>query len=314
MEEVGESSPEDLFSFQIESQNSIYSVIESILSCCFSRIQEKAILSDIKRVSSQIFMEEIKTNAIFSSFHLGSPLSSVMLDEDLELPPPDSWSCGIITIRDPDTVEIRSDVLVKRDFAPATKRNVEISHKVEISKKILQKTQSQLLNSTRFKPRVAKPDAIHDKSMCTPAQALTKSIDATRKQQSSMAKNITVDSEFNVIPIVEPKSLNGLIVPKVATKKLRNDDSSQPSRRKGYQISKQKATKSRKANVALISSDAPTFDEDAPEFTTDKVIPSNGVTIKEGSYIKSKPKIDKEEKMTKQQYEAYIHELQKPNK
>jgi hypothetical protein len=126
-------------------------------------------------------------------------------------------------------------------------------------------------------------------------------------------KTITVDSDFTVIPITEPKGLPpALIVPKVTTRAIKGSKQTvtvtavRPKRA----IVSRTEPKKKKQQVSLLTPDLPSFDEEVAAVSySDKFVCAAGVTFKDGNMIKSRPPVTNTVQMTRLQYDAYLEEM-----
>jgi hypothetical protein len=145
------------------------------------------------------------------------------------------------------------------------------------------------------------------------AERITKAFEEARKRATSAMKAITVDSDFSVIAITEPKGLPpALIVPKVTTRArppprpVATVVSSRPRRA----IVSRNEPKKRKQQQPLLQPDVPAFDEEVAAISySERFVCAPGVTFNDGITVKSRPQITNTAQMTRVQYEAYLDEM-----
>jgi hypothetical protein len=125
-------------------------------------------------------------------------------------------------------------------------------------------------------------------------------------------KAITVDADFTVIQIAEPKGLPpALIVPKVATRARpppRAAAAAAAARPARPPPPKKDAKRRRVAPLLL--PDAPLFDEEVAAISySERFVCAPGVTFKDGGTVKSRPPVANTAQMTRAQYDAYLEEM-----
>jgi hypothetical protein len=151
----------------------------------------------------------------------------------------------------------------------------------------------------------------------TEAQIITKAFEEARKKTNSAMKAVTVDSDFTVIQINEPKGLPpALIVPAVSTKSKAQPPKAPPTTAAVPRVTRpvvsRKEMKKRRPNTALVQADVPIFDEEVANISySDKFVCSPGVTFKDGTIVKSRPPVVNTAQMTRAQYHTYLEEMKK---
>jgi hypothetical protein len=129
-------------------------------------------------------------------------------------------------------------------------------------------------------------------------------------------KAVTVDADFNVIQIQEPKGLPpNLIVPKIAgrkgAKEEREKGSSISGRSVRVTILKPEPPK-RKLPQRIVEVEQPKFDNEITEATfADKIVCAPGVTFRDGIVVKSRPPQNNANQLTRTQYEEYLKEMKR---
>ncbi|OHT08348.1 hypothetical protein TRFO_04988 [Tritrichomonas foetus] len=189
----------------------------------------------------------------------------------------------------------------------------KLSQVSSVSKKAMKSANAT--KSSKFNPTKTKPAKPAGESVL-----IQKIFEETKKNTN---KNITIDSDFNIIEVAENKILaSSLIVPKVATKKSPKIDSVvKKPLNKGKGISTyskvrsslgvSKKTTKKRTLPKLIEADSPIFDDETTQGDiTDVFECAPGVTLKDGSFVKSKSKPLKPNEFTRAQYNDYITQIQ----
>jgi hypothetical protein len=153
----------------------------------------------------------------------------------------------------------------------------------------------------------------------TEAQIITKAFEEARKKTNSSMKAVTVDSDFAVIQINEPKGLPpALIIPSVSTKskappvKVSAGASIPVVPRVTRPTVSRSQPKKRRPQTVLVQPDLPKFDEEVANISyADKFVCAPGVTFKDGSTLKSRPPLVNNSQMTKAQYAVYLEEMKR---
>jgi hypothetical protein len=136
-----------------------------------------------------------------------------------------------------------------------------------------------------------------------------------RRQTSNPNAKVTLDTDLTVISVAEPKSFGpALVVPKITAKNPARTDSVQLLPRRVARKPPEKAiaaARKRRAQLSrLVEPDVPAFDEMASDITIgERVLCAPGVTLREGTLVKSKPRDRNPGLMTMSQYEEYIKQL-----
>jgi hypothetical protein len=149
----------------------------------------------------------------------------------------------------------------------------------------------------------------------TDAEKITRAFEEARKRTNVAMKAITVDSDFSVIQINEPKGLPpALIVPKVTTK------ARAPPRQTATSVlrparappPRPEAKKRRRPQSMLIVPDVPSFDDEVAGISySDRFVCAPGVTFRDGTVVKTRPQAVNTTQMTRTQYETYLEEMKK---
>jgi hypothetical protein len=141
-----------------------------------------------------------------------------------------------------------------------------------------------------------------------------KTFEEIRKRSTTTTKAVTVDADFQVIPIQEPKGLPpSLIVPRVAAKKAVKDEKpAAASVRTARPAIRRPEAAKRKPPAKVLEVDAPKFDTEMAEVTfADKIICAPGVTFRDGNAVKSRPPLTNANQLTRAQYEEYLAEMKR---
>ena len=321
----------DVFKIQIETQKCIQEIINVLINDSYSIIRDKKLDEKKNSYAASTLSKELLINASFALFELGPQIESVEADEDLELPKPDQWCSGVIEFVKPEEIHYRTNELPERN--PPTEKNKKEKEK-KISKTVIQtnktvsdssaksttrrnqqkQARSSSINSNLiqqpisndFHQEISKPQVPH-------STALVNKYESFKKQMMNAGKNFTVDSEMNVIPINDPKiASNLLIVPRVTAKKANKPvdmaQTQQKKARSNIQLSRP-LRKRHNPTSKLIPTDQPIFDNDIPDVSADHFIIKPGVTIKDGTMVKSAPLSFQTNKYTRNQYNEYVQQI-----
>jgi hypothetical protein len=120
--------------------------------------------------------------------------------------------------------------------------------------------------------------------------------------------------DLNIIQIQEPRIFGGaLIVPKVGGQRSRKPSEivGQPPKRAGRIVTeKVKAVARKKLRQGFVEPDLPIFEELNEGVVIERVVCAPGVTLRNGSIMKSKPRQQKSGMITLAQYEDYRKKLE----
>ncbi|KAH0785544.1 hypothetical protein GPJ56_010565 [Histomonas meleagridis] len=301
-----------------ETNNAIYEVIDKIINDCSEIIYKKYIQTQLIPYASRTIAEELLVNASWTMIPIYDENINAEPDEDLELPPIDEWAGGVLPIREQsDLTCLRCSVTPQRDTRK-TPRTIH-STRTQSGQPFPEKLTSKDINKTplTFTSRsFQKKDSSHTKTETKPhlteAQIITKAFEEAKKKTKSPMKSITVDSNFSVIQINEPKTLPPtIIVPKVSiTKPVKPTQAIHANRHSTQQ--REKPMKRRKSQTKLLEQDNPVFDEEITDIPFDhKFVCSPGVTLKDGNFVKSKAPQANNLQLTRAQFEQYLDEMKK---
>ena len=277
-------------------------------------------------------------------WHLDPEIVDCEPDEDLILPPTDEWATGSLPIRNEAAIGLRSAAPPKDESRvsrskqntptepsePHTSRSLR-PH-VNAFNSIDRISPSNLGNSNNSNNNSNSPNDNNNQkseSIISPskmknstkhkvkpppseAELILRSFDEARKKINGTQKNITVDENFQVIQIQEPKGLPpSLIVPRISTRKP-EISSARPVKtiRTPHPVIKKPQTNNTKKKVRFFEADEPIIDKSLVDLSlTDKFICAPGVTIKEGGLTRTRPLLSQPNQMTREQYETYLKEM-----
>jgi hypothetical protein len=295
----------------------IYSIIEDIVTAGAQILYMRYIESQKRPYACRTLARELVLNASWAAFPLDSTEIFAEPDDDLALPQIDEWAGGVMPVRNSDATSLRCSVTPQREF-----RKTQTLHRAH------QLTEESPATTTGRSPAVARPtvasmpraarDATKPRRpppVKTEAEIITKMFEQARKRTNVATKAVTVDADFTVIQITEPKGLPpALIVPKVTTK---SKPPAKPAAavavtRKPAAIGRTDQKKRRKPQSFLIQPDVPVFDEEVANISySDRFVCAPGVTFKDGSTVKSRPPVVDNAQMTRTQYDAYLQEMKR---
>ena len=297
-------------------------IIEQLISNGAHILYMKYIASQIVPYASRTLARELIMNATWASIPLDCSEPVAEPDDDLDLPPIDEWASGVLPVRGTESAALRCSQTPQREFKKTlphkTRTAGESGH--ELSRTTSRsKTSMAMFTERSQKKKAQEKKPKKTEPVLTEAQIITKAFDEARKKTNVIMKSVTVDSDFTVIQINEPKGLPpALIVPKVSTKgkpvpkKERNVGQSIP-RIKRPVLAKNEQKKKR-PQTKLVEPDAPVFDDEVADISySDRFVCAPGVTFKDGSTIKSSPQIVNAAQLTRAQYEAYLEEMKRNN-
>jgi hypothetical protein len=286
----------------------VYSIIESIVASGAQILYTRYIESQKIPYASRTLARELVLNASWTSMPLDSRSPIVEPDADLALPPIDEWAGGVLPVRGSDPSSLRCSVTPQREVrrTQTLRRPLAV---VEEPPPPRPKAASAVARPSGARPARAARAVV---PVVSEAERITKAFEEARKRTNVAMKAITVDADFTVIQIVEPKGLPpALIVPKVTT---RTRQPPRPSAaviaaRPVKPVPAKKETKRRKV-APLLQPDAPAFDEEIAAISySDRFVCAPGVTFKDGATVKSRPPVANTAQMTRAQYDAYLAEM-----
>lgn len=320
---------------QEDSVRAARETIEDIVKRGAEILYMKYIDSQIFPYASRTLARELVMNASWAAFPLDSGVIEADPDEDLALPLIDEWAGGVLPVRGSDSSGLRCSVTPQRDVRKNTSASrrakshldqTEQNSSTPNTEKQSGKATGRAVSSIHPKPskKSLTPEAkrkTKQKPQITEAQIITQKFEEAKKKTNVMMKSVTVDSDFSVIQINEPKGLPpALIVPKVSTKKLtasknqKQNTAVAPRIARPIIIQKNDKKRKRKPQPKLIEPDVPIFDEEVSEISySDRFVCAPGVTFKDGSTVKSRPPQTSSTQFTRAQYEQYLEEMKKEN-
>lgn len=333
-----------------ESTRVAKEIIDCIIKQGGEQLYMKYIDSQIIPYASRTLTTELVLNATWASFPLDKNDIDAIPDDDLEMPLIDEWAGGVLPVRGSDSSGLRNSVTPSREIRKSTaaSRRPKTSFDVaptETQKNTLSKdaAHSFATSSQRSKSRQQSDKKPIKPVKVTEAEKITKLFEDAKKKTNVAMKKVTVDSDFSVIQISEPKGLPpAIIVPKVSTNKksnagktdkrripisvikttsstIKNTSQQQDSKEQQPKQNKpitsifpSKQKKKKRPQIRLIEPDVPVFDEDVADISYgENFVCAPGVTFKDGNTVKSRPPNQNKEQMTRIQYEEYLNEMKK---
>lgn len=320
--------PEFLFDLKLneskQATDAVAEVIDQLIQDGAKILYMKYIQSQIVPYASRTLARELIMNATWASIPLDCKEPVAEPDDDLGLPPIDEWAGGVLPVRGTESAALRCSQTPQREFRkpPVHKPKFTEEEKVVEAKNLTARSRSGNVpfaerssrKNQEKKPKKTEPQL-------TEAQIITKTFDEARKKTNVIMKAVTVDSDFTVIQINEPKGLPpALIIPKVSTKgkqgqpKERNVVQTMPRIKKPVLTRNDQRQKRRRPQTRLVEPDVPVFDEEVADISySDRFVCAPGVTFKDGSMIKSRPQVVNSAQLTRAQYEAYLEEMKRNN-
>jgi hypothetical protein len=313
---VVEFAFENMIADMKASTDTVHSIVEQIILEGAQVLYMRYIASQRIPYASRTLALELCLTASWTSITLDLSEPTAYPDTDLTLPPIDEWSGGVLPVRNAEQLPLRVSATPQRElrktglFRRTRPLADEEQDKPPARGAARPATAAPSASKAALKPRKAAP-------VITEAQVITKAFDEARKKTNSAMKAVTVDADFTVIQINEPKGLPpALIVPTVSTKgkapvkppasALGTPKVTRPT------VAKTDAKKRRRPQTALVAPDMPVFDEEVANISySDRFICEPGVTFKDGSVVKSRPPIVNPAQMTKAQYGVYLEEMKK---
>ena len=303
------------------STDAVRDVIEQIVFDGASILHTKYLQSQIKPYASKTLARELVMNASWALEPLGDNSVFAEPDNDLDLPPIDEWAGGVLPVRSPDAIGLRSAIPPPREnknpptagnkHRPQTSSNQtsrtapSVETKPSANGSFKGRSNQQPKETPKKKPKPAVSEAV----------AITRLFEEAKKKTSIAMKSVTVDSDFTVIQITEPHGLPpALIVPKVTTKRAThvNENPVAVSRGPKPSIVKPAPPPKKKTTTKLIEPDLPIFDEEVAEVSySEKFVCAPGVTFKDGNVVKTRAQQANPNQMTRAQYEQYLEELKR---
>lgn len=316
--------PENFYDNLLVNQNAstyiVHKILEQIINEGAQILHTKYLQSQIKPYASRTLARELVMNASWALEPIGPNDITAQPDEDLEIPPIDEWAGGVLPVRSADATGLRSAVPPPRETKVQTSNSTRPHPQVVAEKKQMpppesKSTTSQTTHrSAKGAPQKEAPRK-KPKPQVSEAVAITRAFEEAKKKTAVSMKAVTVDSDFSVIQITEPKGLPpALIVPKVTTKRAQHVEQPQTAGRQQARavIRKPQPQQKRRVVPKLVEPDTPIFDEEIAEVSySDKFICAPGVTFKDGTVVKSRAQQANPNQMTRAQYEAYLEEMKR---
>jgi hypothetical protein len=302
-----------------ESTDAALSVLEQVITEGAKILYMKYIMSQIRPYASRTLTRELIMNATWASIPLDSREIFAEEDEDLEIPPIDEWAGGVLPVRGSDTASLRCSVTPQREVKRATPvHRPRTTVEKEPEPRVTRAPERLIRARTAARPesQAAKPKKKKE-VVLTEAQIIIKTFDEARKKSNVAMKSVTVDSDFSVIQITEPKGLPpALIIPKVTvkTKGGAGKPAVAPTVPRVTRTATKQEPKRRRPQVKLVEPDTPVFDEEVADISySDRFVCVPGVTFKDGTVVKSRPPVVNPSQLTRSQYEAYLEDMKKNN-
>jgi hypothetical protein len=315
------------FPFDLRLQESksaadeVYALIETLITSGAQILYMRYIESQKIPYASRTLGRELVLNASWASIPLDINEPAADPDDDLVIPPIDEWAGGVLPVRDTDTATLRTSVTPQREFRQTgpLRRTLQPQDESSDSRRApVEKptsTTRPVQRSGGDKKRAKAPPVV------TEGQIIMKQFEEARKKSNISMKAITVDSDFTVIPIQEPKGLPpALIVPKIGLKAkspvlptTTKAGSALGAIPKGPRLSgPRNETKKKRMPSLILAPDVPVFDDEGANISyTEKFVCAPGVTLKDGTIVKSRPPAVNSSQMTRNQYESYLEEMKR---
>jgi hypothetical protein len=292
----------------------VYAILEEIVTAGAQILYTRYIESQKVPYASRTLARELVLNASWTSIPLDCREIFAVPDDDLTLPPIDEWAGGVLPVRNTEATSLRCSVTPQRDL-----------RKSQTLRRTLPSAESQGEEAKQRPKAAAPPRQAASRNQSRPptvvviseAERITKAFEEARKRTNSAMKAITVDSDFTVIQISEPKGLPpALIVPKVAAKSrpAARPVATVPTARQRRPVASRNEPKKRRQPPPLLQPDVPVFDEEVAAISySDRFVCAPGVTFKDGTTVKNRPQVSNPAQMTRTQYEAYLQEMMQGN-
>lgn len=301
-----------------DSEEAVSEIIDAIILNGAKILHTHYLETQINSYTTKTVGIELIMNSTWAKLPLGAQpsLSETLPDDDLELPKIDSWANGALLVFEsmPLRTSYTQEYPIPKKQKKAKKEKDQIASQNpnnESTKKVENQTKS-FTNRTSKQVKTYTRKTIKASKQNSEPLIMNKIFENTKR---SAGKNITIDSDFNVIEIVEHKNFaTSLIIPKVTAKKFQKDESStktlKPKRR--IPIQRREVKLQKKPLPKLLQVDNPSFDEDQQiASVSEKIVCTPGVTFKEGNYVKSKPVHSNPNELTRSQYQEYLEEFKK---
>jgi hypothetical protein len=316
------SAPDYGFDLKIQEGKSTTDDVREIIS---DLITSGAHILYVRYIESQklpyacrTLARELVLNASWASIPIDSAEIFAEPDDDLVIPPIDEWAGGVLPVRNSDASSLRCSVTPQRDLRKTATLHRPLAIAAEpppnaripgaVSRSSLLLRSAAPARSAQRRARAAAP-------VLTDAQVITRAFEEARKRTNIAMKAVTVDADFTVIQIAEPKGLPpALIVPKVTT---RAKAPARPTQviavaRVVRPAAKTEPKRRRRPQSTLIQPDVPVFDEEVASISySDRFVCAPGVTFRDGTAVKTRPQVVNNTQMTRVQYDAYLEEMRR---
>lgn len=303
-----------------DSEDAVSDIIETIILNGAKILHKHHLETQINSYSTKTMGIELIMNLTWAKLPLGAEpsYSDTLPDDDLELPKIDSWANGALSVF--ESMPLRSSCAHEYPVKKKTKKESKANDQI-INQNSFNEITEKVENQSKSFHKTLKPARIYSKKTIKSSKQNSEPLTMNRilaDTKKLTGKNVTIDSDFNVIEIAEHKNFaTSLIIPKVTTKRLQKDEPPtkplKPKRR--IPIQKRESKLQKKPLPKLLQIDNPSFDEDQHATSVaEKIVCSPGVTYKEGNYIKSKPIHANPNELTRSQYQEYLEELKKNSK
>lgn len=316
----GAALPENYFDLVMQDRAAAFDAVRSVLNKIIDDgaaiLHNHYLVSQRVPYASRTLARELVMNATWALAPLDDSVVVAEPDEDLAMPAIDEWAGGVLPVRDAEATGLRTAVdpivEVKKPPQSARRPTQPEPPKVPAEPK-----------SARGRPARAAAPANAEKTQKqrvrpppTEAETLLRTFEDVRKRSNVTTKSVTVDADFNVIQIQEPKGLPpSLIVPRISAKKVVKTEKkaqTMTGRAPRPAIRKPEPARRKPAPQKLIEPDVPRFDKDIAEVTfTDKIVCAPGVTFRDGNAVKSRPPLTNANQLTRAQYEQYLEEMKR---
>ncbi|OHT06213.1 hypothetical protein TRFO_25843 [Tritrichomonas foetus] len=318
---------ENTLSDMNESTSAVQNIIEDLISNGAKILYMKYINSQIFPYASRTLAKELVLNATWASFPLDSNDITAESDDDLAMPIIDEWAGGVLPVRDPNASALRNSVTPQRDFRTRfsnTAQRPKHAKEGDVNKEkinVLLTGRSVSSVTAKKNTKITKEIIPKPKTPLTEAQIITRKFEEAKKKMNVTSKSVTVDSDFNVIQINEPKGLPpAIIVPKISTSTKRSSSSGNNQAKVLRMnniitkpvVQRDQSKKKRKVQLKFLEQDYPLFDDEVADISySDRFVCAPGVTLKDGSIVKSRPQIINSSQLTRSQYETYLENMKR---
>jgi hypothetical protein len=302
---------EAIFHSQLEAEVAVPAVVEALLRDCMRLAHARHIAAETVPFAIRAVIQELRLNACWCALPLGDQPPPPLPDENLGLPRPDQLANGALTVVRPDAVALRASACAARgEWGAPRPPGARAQARAESPPPEEPQMPMPELRPAGFRARRPAPG----QRAVAEEPPIAKLFEEKRKQILRANKNVTVDMELNIIPVQEQRVLGpALIVPRVAAGRARRgtEGVAQPARRVSHGIPDKAKAAGRKKPDPLVAPDLPVFEDGFTEASVaDRIVCAAGVTLRDGSVVRSKPKQMKPGAMTRAQYEEYRKQME----